>query len=91
MIQVPRDFYLIQGYSLPPEGQFGTGLVFLPRESNDAGRCEQVLSDIIREEGVDLIGFREVPRDNSTIGEIARSAEPEIKQILLVPIFRRMT
>ena len=28
LIQVPRDFYLIQGYSLPPEGQFGTGLDF---------------------------------------------------------------
>ena len=83
MIQVPRDFYLIQGYSLPPEGQFGTGLIFLPRESKDSERCEQILTDIICEEGVDLIGFREVPRDNSTIGEIARSAEPEIKQILL--------
>jgi glutamate synthase (NADPH/NADH) large chain len=83
MIQVPRDFYLIQGYSLPPEGQFGTGLVFLPKDGKDAERCEQILLDIINEEGIDLIGFREVPRDNSTIGEIALAGEPYIKQILL--------
>ena len=83
MIQVPRDFYLIQGYSLPPEGQFGTGLIFLPQDGNDAERCEQILLDIINEEGIELIGFREVPRDNSTIGEIALAGEPFIKQILL--------
>src|SRR5665647_3060073 len=47
LIQVPRDFYLIQGYSLPPEGQFGTGLIFLPKDSSDASRCQQILHDII--------------------------------------------
>ena len=83
MIQVPRDFYLIQGYSLPPEGRFGTGLIFLPRDENDAEKCEEIFLSTIKEEGVNLIGFRDVPRDNSTLGEIARAAEPYIKQILL--------
>ena len=83
LIQVPRDFYLIQGFSLPPEGQFGTGLVFFPQDSSDASGCQEILVSIIREEGVNLIGFREVPRNNSVIGEISRAAEPEIVQILL--------
>ena len=83
LIQVPRDFYLIQGYSLPPEGQFGTGLVFFPQDSNDAARCQEIFLNFIKEEGVDLIGFREVPRDNSVIGDISRAAEPKILQILL--------
>jgi glutamate synthase (NADPH/NADH) large chain len=83
MIQVPRDFYLIQGYSIPPEGQFGTGLIFFPQDSSDAAKCQEILLNIIREEGVDLIGFRDVPRNNSVIGEISRAAEPEITQILL--------
>jgi glutamate synthase (NADPH/NADH) large chain len=83
LIQVPRDFYLIQGYSLPPAGQFGTGLVFFPQDSSDAAKCQEILVKIIKEEGVNLIGFREVPRNNSVIGEISRSAEPEILQILL--------
>ncbi|MBP1675404.1 MAG: gltA 2, partial [Bacteroidetes bacterium] len=83
MIQVPRDFYLIQGYALPPEGQFGTGLIFLPKNLDDAEKCTEIFLNIIKEEGVSHIGFREVPRDNSTIGEIARAAEPNIRQILL--------
>ena len=83
LIQVPRDFYLIQGYSLPPEGQFGTGLIFFPQDSSDASKCQEILVSIIKEEGVNLIGFREVPRDSSVIGEISRAAEPEIVQILL--------
>lgn len=83
MIQIPRDFYLIQGYSIPPEGQFGTGIVFLPQDPAEAKKCEEILVEFVNDEGVQLIGFREVPRDNSTIGEIARSAEPNMKQILL--------
>lgn len=83
LIQVPRDFYLIQGYSLPPEGQFGTGLIFLPQDREEAEKCKEIFCDIIRQEGVNIIGFRNVPRDNSVIGEISRAAEPEIVQILL--------
>ncbi|HDR67688.1 MAG TPA: glutamate synthase subunit alpha, partial [Bacteroidaceae bacterium] len=83
MIQIPRDFYLIQGFSLPSEGQFGTGLIFLPGNRNDAERCEEILVNILNDEGLNLIGFREVPRDNSNIGDIAKNSEPEIRQIFV--------
>ena len=83
LIQVPRDFYLIQGYALPPAGQFGTGLLFLPQDKQEAQKCEDILLRIIKEEGAHLIGFREVPCDNTVIGDIARSAEPMIRQILI--------
>ncbi|HKK43271.1 MAG TPA: glutamate synthase large subunit [Bacteroidales bacterium] len=83
LIQVPRDFYLIQGYSIPPEGQFGTGIIFLPQDSKEAEKCLAIFTDIIEEEGVDVIGFRDVPRNSSIIGEISRSAEPGMTQILL--------
>jgi glutamate synthase (NADPH/NADH) large chain len=83
LIQVPRDFYLIQGYVLPPAGQFGTGLLFLPQDKSDASRCEEVLLDQVKKAGVDFIGFREVPRNSSVLGEISKASEPFIKQILL--------
>jgi glutamate synthase (NADPH/NADH) large chain len=83
MIQIPRDFYLIQGYALPPEGQFGTGLIFLPQDNSDSAKCMDVLLSIIKEEKVNIIGFREVPRNNSVLGNLSRAAEPYIKQILL--------
>jgi len=83
LIQVPRDFYLMQGYAIPHEGQFGTGLVFFPQDKNAAKACEDILMQIIAEEGVDFIGFREVPTDNSILGDISRAAEPVIRQIML--------
>ena len=83
LIQVPRDFFLMQGYSLPPDGQFGTGLLFLPQDSNEAKKCEDILLGLVAEEGVKFIGFREVPRNNKVIGEIALSAEPYIRQVLV--------
>jgi glutamate synthase (NADPH) large chain len=83
LIQVPRDFYLIQGYALPPEGQFGTGLIFLPQDKDDARNCEEILVSLIEKEKIEVIGFREVPRDNSSLGAVAKSTEPYIKQILL--------
>ena len=83
LIQVPYSFYVDLGYTLPPEGQFGTGLVFFPQNQSDAAKCKDIMVKIINEEGLNLIGFREVPRDNSVIGHISRAAEPDIQQILL--------
>ena len=79
LIQIPRDFYLIQGFSLPPEGQFGTGLLFLPKNKEDAEKCIGILLEIIKKEKVDLIGFRDVPCDNSVLGEISLASEPQIR------------
>jgi glutamate synthase (NADPH/NADH) large chain len=83
MIQVPRDFYLVQGYQLPPEGRFGTGLLFLPVDEEEAEICISTLLQIAAEENVSLIGFRDVPRNNVILGEIAKSTEPGIRQIFL--------
>jgi glutamate synthase (NADPH/NADH) large chain len=83
LIQIPRDFYLIQGFEIPPEGQFGTGLVFLPQDIYDATKCEEIFLNIIAEEEIKIIGFREVPTNNKVLGEISLAAEPRIRQILL--------
>ena len=83
LIQIPRDFYLIQGFALPQEGKFGTGLVFLPQDKSDARKCEEILISFIAKEKIEVIGFREVPRDNSSLGAVAKSTEPYIRQILL--------
>ncbi len=83
MIQVPRDFYLIQGYNLPPEGKFGTGLIFLPRDKKASDACLAVMERIIREEGIEKLGYREVPVNPDVLGDISRKSEPLIIQVLL--------
>ena len=89
LIQVHRDFYLAQGYAIPADMQFGTGLVFLPQDSLEAAKCKEIITSIVSEEGVTLIGFRDVPRDNSVIGQLSRDAEPGIEQILLISGLRQ--
>ncbi|MFC2115657.1 glutamate synthase large subunit [Bacteroidota bacterium] len=83
LIQIPRDFYLIQGYSVPPEGQFGTGILFLPGDNTQLKQCLSIFERIMTEEGITIIDYREVPRDNKVIGNLAREVEPEMTQVLL--------
>ena len=91
LIQIPRDFYLMQGYALPPEGQFGTGIIFLPVDPGESKVCEQVLFTQIDKERIDLIGWRDVPVDSSCLGDIALSTEPRMKQVLVGGDFDQQT
>ncbi len=83
LLQIPRDFYLIQGYELPPEGKFGTGIVFLPKKEEEARECLKMFENEILEEGVEVIGYRDLPRNPDVIGEISRDTEPGMTQILV--------
>ena len=81
LIQIPRDFYLIQGYNVPPEGQFGTGILFLPRDEKQAGQCLGIFEGIMAGEGINVIDYRDVPRNNKVIGDLARTVEPEMSDV----------
>ncbi len=83
MIQIPRDFYLIQGYNVPPEGQFGTGILFLPKDKSREKQCLEIFEQIMSEKGIRVIDYREIPRNNEVIGELAREAEPEMIQVFV--------
>jgi len=81
--QIPHDFLLGQGIALPEPGSYGTGLVFLPTIEEEAKWCKNALIEIIKDEKLKFIKFRQVPVNNSILGEIALSAEPVIEQIFI--------
>jgi glutamate synthase (NADPH) large chain len=83
LIQLPHSFFLAKGIKIPGEGKYGAGLVFLPQNEKERKSCEQILIDSFVNEGLDVIGFREVPVDNSILGEISRSSEPYIRQVFV--------
>jgi glutamate synthase (ferredoxin) len=68
---------------LPPEGEFACGMVFLPTDRADRGRCEELFEQIVREEGQHPLGWRTVPTSNVTLGETARASEPVVRQIFI--------
>ncbi|HYW97207.1 MAG TPA: glutamate synthase large subunit [Bacteroidales bacterium] len=83
LMQVPHDFFVAKGIMVPEPGQYGTGLVFLPREKNEADKCKKILEQFAAEEGLKVMQYRNVPIDNSVLGEISRSTEPHIEQVFI--------
>jgi glutamate synthase (ferredoxin) len=69
---------------LPAPGDYGCGLVFLPREVGPRHRVQALLHSIVeQEEGQHLLGWRDVPTDDALLGATARSVEPVIKQVFV--------
>jgi len=87
LIQMPHDFFHQEaaklGVHLPEPGNYGTGLIFLPQELPDRSRCEKILEKVVRDEGQQLLGWRDLPTDNSLLGPTARKSEPVMRQILI--------
>ncbi|MCF8264888.1 MAG: glutamate synthase subunit alpha, partial [Melioribacteraceae bacterium] len=87
LIQVPDSLIRpecdIRNIDLPPVGDYGIGMVFLPTIGEDRHIVENIIEHVVREEGQEFLGFRDVPFDDSKIGRVARSAMPVFKHLLV--------
>ena len=77
LLQMPDRFLRkVAPAPLPPAGEYGVGLIFLPHEAGDCDQIQRLFADIIADEGQQLIGWRDVPTDDSPIGPSAVAVEP---------------
>jgi glutamate synthase (ferredoxin) len=87
LIQMPDAFLRREcgrlGVPLPAPGHYGAGLVFLPRDPIQREKIQGLLHTIVAEEGQRVVGWRDVPTDDSPIGASALAVEPHIKQIFI--------
>jgi glutamate synthase (ferredoxin) len=87
LIQMPHCFFEKEcaraDIRLPAPGDYGAGLVFLPKDESDRRHCQGLFENIIRDEGQTFLGWRDVPTDNSSLGPTAVSGEPVMKQIFI--------
>ncbi len=87
LIQIPDRFFREQmagqGVKLPPAGQYGVGMVFLPRDPASRLACEYEIERAVKDEGQVLLGWRDVPVDNSDLAEPAQRLEPVIRQVFI--------
>ena len=88
LIQIPDQFYreemAKQGVKLPPAGEYGVGMIFLPKEHASRLACEQELERTVRLEGQVVLGWRDVPVDcNMPMSPTVRTTEPVIRQIFI--------
>src|SRR3989442_371953 len=87
LIQVPDAFLRrVSRLSLPPLGAYGVGIAFLPSEVEDRARCEAITADACHDEGLRVLGWRDVPVEPSAIGATARDALPVIRQLFVAAI-----
>jgi glutamate synthase (NADPH/NADH) large chain len=88
LIQIPDEFFRAemakQGITLPPLGEYGVGMIFLPKEHASRLACEQELERAIKAEGQVLLGWRDVPVDaDMPMSPTVRKTEPVIRQVFI--------
>ena len=71
------------GLALPAPGRYAAGMVFLPPDPAGQAAALRLFEETIRAEGQELLGFRDVPTDNGTLGKTARESQPVIRQIFV--------
>jgi len=87
LLQIPDAFYREEcknlGFDLPQFGEYGVGTFFLPQNAEHRATCERLLTEVITSEGQSILGWRDMPVDNTDLGESVRSTEPFIRQAFI--------
>ncbi len=88
LIQTPdtllRDEFAKQKITLPPPGDYGVGMIFLPKDKAVAKDYIALLETFAAEEGQKVLGWRDVPVDPAPLGETLKACEPWIRQVVVV-------
>ena len=87
MIQIPHEFFfdelLNKGIHLPNINEYGVGFIFFPAEKGMKEECQEIFARAAEKLGIEIIGYRTVPVNKSTIGPSALSVEPIMEQVFL--------
>ena len=89
LINLPDAFFRAEwetkGVTLPQFGHYGVGYFFLPQDEEEAGRFQAIAEQIVADEGLGLIGWRDVPVDNSSLSQApdVAASEPLHRQLFV--------
>src|ERR1700756_2581639 len=84
LIQVPDEFLrAVIEFDLPERGSYATGIAFLPQSSKEAAEACAAVEKIVEAEGLEVLGWRDVPTDESSLGALSRDAMPTFRQLFI--------
>lgn len=87
LFQLPHEFFLDEcvklGIKLPAYGKYGVAMIFFPNDEKLREDCRTILNRNIQKLGFKLLGYREVPTNNSDIGPSALKVEPKVEQLFI--------
>src|SRR4030081_535500 len=87
LVQIPHAFLARKtkalGFTLPKPGDYAVGALFMPKETAWRKVIKSIIADQIKAEGLTLLGWRDVPTDNSSLGETVKPTEPAHMQVFI--------
>ncbi|QXP69055.1 glutamate synthase large subunit [Polaribacter sp. R2A056_3_33] len=84
LIDIPHDYFKrVCNFPIPEQREYAVGMVFLPKVDNQYNFCKTTFEKEIKQQGLAILGWREVPVDPSQLGEIALASEPNIEQLFI--------
>jgi len=87
LVQIPHKFFAKKakeiGFALPAPGEYAIGQLFLPTEATWRQIIRDIYGEMVAREGLTLLGWRDVPTDNSTLGESVKPTEPKHMQVFI--------
>jgi glutamate synthase domain-containing protein 2/glutamate synthase domain-containing protein 1/glutamate synthase domain-containing protein 3 len=87
LVQIPHKFFAREaarlGFALPKPGEYAVGALFMPRDPDWRQVIRDIYAQMIKREGMALLGWREVPTDNSTLGASVKPTEPVHLQVFI--------
>ena len=87
LMQIPHKFFQKEasrlGFTLPELGQYGVGMIYASPNSQEREASRQLFEKIVAAEGQKVLGWREVPTDNASLGNTAKASEPYMTQVFI--------
>ena len=87
LLQMPHRFMAkvaaAEGITLPEPGHYGAGFFFSSPQASDREQGRRIFEQIAAEEGQTVLGWRDVPTDNASLGETAKASEPFMQQVFI--------
>ena len=87
LVQIPHAFFARKakdaGFTLPAAGEYAVGALFMPRDKSWRKIIQSIIADQAKSEKLTLLGWRDVPTDNSSLGETVKPTEPHCMQVFI--------
>ncbi|NEO30140.1 MAG: glutamate synthase subunit alpha [Symploca sp. SIO3C6] len=78
-----QSWFAQQGIEMPPTEQLGVGMVFLPQDETVVSKTREIVENVLRKEGLEVLGWRVVPVQPEVLGIQAKGNQPKIEQIIV--------
>jgi glutamate synthase (ferredoxin) len=87
LIQIPHRFLkkvaAADNIALPEAGQYGVGAIYTSPDPAIRQQSRRIFEQVVAQEGLKVLGWRDVPTDNSALGETAKASEPFVEQVFI--------